>query len=724
MVLIADHAMNRLPPRYGNLGLPESAFERHIAFDIGVEALTRQLAGLLGVPAVLGCFSRLLIDPNRGEDDPTLVMKISDGAIIPGNHPITSEEWQFRLHTYHRPYHAAVERTIARAATRKKAPLVLSLHSFTPYWKNVARPWHAAVLWDTDHRAVQPLLSRLREPGDIVVGDNEPYDGALKGDTMYRHCMVPGIPHALLEVRQDLIGDDAGIGDALMTELSSDQQTALEAAAFRRLVQHLRQRTDVQNIDLMNLAGFCRNCLSNWYRDAAVEAGLELSKEQSREIADPVRAGRPFTGGLSMPHHDVIIVGAGFTGLSAATSLLQAGANVIVLEARGRAGGRVEAQSLPDGTRVDSGGQFFCRDMSRVVNLAAHHGAKPVWTFAQGRQAWRPAIPPEDSARLLDDVSRLRNRLRRLDPEDPSLARLTVADWVEVQSDMPEDARRAYQRLVTGLWCRSPADIALAYLVSNDRRITNTQSELELFLPGTMHALAERLGAQLGDRLHLSSPVTSIRLTDQRAEVASGSHRFTAAQVIVAVPPVMARRIAFAPLLPQRTQKALDAWSPGDAIKVQIGYSRPFWRDQGLSGSVMWRNPAGLYACDASSEDHAALVVFLGGPLARHWHARPQTELLAYVTGEVAPALGDEARSPRWTIVRDWVDDAWSGGAYSDVITDLDATDAEAVLLEGLPRLRFACSELSPSFPGYVEGAIASGEEAAQLVLRGLRQGV
>jgi predicted N-formylglutamate amidohydrolase len=211
MVLVADHAMNRLPSAYGSLGLAESAFQRHISFDIGIEALTRQLAARLGVPAVLGCFSRLLIDPNRGEDDPTLIMKISDGAIIPGNHPISEAEWEFRLDTYHRPYHRAVERTIARAGASGRAPLVLSLHSFTPFWKEFARPWHAAVLWDTDQRAVTPLLQLLRQPGDIVVGDNEPYDGALKGDTMYRHCMTAGIPHTLLEVRQDLIGDDAGI---------------------------------------------------------------------------------------------------------------------------------------------------------------------------------------------------------------------------------------------------------------------------------------------------------------------------------------------------------------------------------------------------------------------------------------------------------------------------------------------------------------------------------
>lgn len=212
MVILGDHAMNRLPVRYGRLGLPESAFGRHIAYDIGIEGLARTLCAKLRVPAVLGGFSRLLIDPNRGEDDPTLIMKISDGAVIPGNHPISPEEWNDRIAQFHRPYHDAVSETIGKVANATgKAPLVLSLHSYTPAWKGVARPWHAAVLWDSDHRAVAPLLDMLRRDPDLVVGDNEPYDGALKGDTMYRHCMVTGIPHALLEVRQDLIGTETGI---------------------------------------------------------------------------------------------------------------------------------------------------------------------------------------------------------------------------------------------------------------------------------------------------------------------------------------------------------------------------------------------------------------------------------------------------------------------------------------------------------------------------------
>lgn len=237
LVLLADHATNRLPAEYGRLGLPESAFARHIAYDIGVEALVRRLAAQLGVPAVLSRFSRLLIDPNRGEDDPTLIMKISDGAIIPGNHPITPEEWENRLNRFHRPYHRAVSQTIADvSAATGTAPLVISIHSYTPAWKGVARPWHAAVLWDSDPRAVTPLIEALEVSGDIVVGDNEPYDGALRGDTMFRHCMETGLAHALIEVRQDLIGDDSGVAewDARLGPILENLNTRPELHEIRR----------------------------------------------------------------------------------------------------------------------------------------------------------------------------------------------------------------------------------------------------------------------------------------------------------------------------------------------------------------------------------------------------------------------------------------------------------------------------------------------------------
>lgn len=210
LLLVCDHASNALPPEYGSLGLGAEAFERHIAYDIGAAGVTRRLAKLLDAPAVLSRFSRLLIDPNRGADDPTLVMRISDGALIPGNARIDAAEIAKRREKFWRPYRDAAIAEVERMTASGKIPSVVSIHSFTPVWKGAPRPWHVALLWDCDPRLAKPLIAGLAGAGDLVVGDNEPYDGALNGDTMYELGTSRGLPHALFEIRQDLIADDKG----------------------------------------------------------------------------------------------------------------------------------------------------------------------------------------------------------------------------------------------------------------------------------------------------------------------------------------------------------------------------------------------------------------------------------------------------------------------------------------------------------------------------------
>jgi predicted N-formylglutamate amidohydrolase len=209
LLILCDHASNRVPTEYGDLGLPPSAFERHIAYDIGCEAMTRRMAARSGAPALMTRFSRLLIDPNRGEDDPTLVMRLSDGAIVPGNADVDAAERERRIARFHRPYHDAVAAEIDAMLATGTVPAIVSLHSFTPAWKGRPRPWHVGVLWDADPRINRALIDALRAGGDVLVGDNEPYDGALKNDTLYTHGTRRGIAHTLIEVRQDLIADPA-----------------------------------------------------------------------------------------------------------------------------------------------------------------------------------------------------------------------------------------------------------------------------------------------------------------------------------------------------------------------------------------------------------------------------------------------------------------------------------------------------------------------------------
>lgn len=417
---------------------------------------------------------------------------------------------------------------------------------------------------------------------------------------------------------------------------------------------------------------------------------------------------------------DVLVVGAGFTGLSAAVALKDAGIDLLVLEARGRVGGRVEPGVNGLGESVDAGGQFLCEDMPQVMALVAGQGRALVETRLEGEVVTQPPVAREQSARIYAATMGLRERMKALQPHDPSIAGLSVAAWLAGQSE-DADAKAGFRSMIEGLWCLPLEDMPLWYMVSNDRRVTNEAFELQYFPEGTMHAVAASLAAGLGDRVRLGAPVDRIEhgVSGVRAVGAFGS--VSARAALVAVPPVAAGRIGYAPPLPGRLAYALGAWRSGMVLKGQLRYARPFWRERGLSGMVMWRDPAGLFAFDGSQDAaHPMLGVFAGGPLAADWSGFSREEIGAAFVDRLVAALGPDAAEVEDFFLRDWIGDRWSGGAYSDLVVDFAATDAEDVLRAGAPPLFFASSELSPSFPGYIEGAIVAGRETAGGIARWL----
>ena len=212
LVLLCDHASNAVPPMVGSLGLPDADMARHIAWDVGARDVVLDLAKRLGAPAVLSRFSRLVIDPNRGPKDPTLVMRLYDGTPIPGNRSVTAQDIATRRDTLHRPYHDRISGVLDEKLRQGVQPVIVSIHSFTPQLRGQApRPWHAGVLWDQDFRLAGPMMDYLNAEGDLVVGDNEPYLGSLPGDTMWTHGTSRDLPHALIEIRNDLIADGTGV---------------------------------------------------------------------------------------------------------------------------------------------------------------------------------------------------------------------------------------------------------------------------------------------------------------------------------------------------------------------------------------------------------------------------------------------------------------------------------------------------------------------------------
>jgi predicted N-formylglutamate amidohydrolase len=208
-LVTCDHASNRVPPDVsgGDLGLAPEDMARHIAWDVGARGLAEALATLLDSPMVCSDFSRLVIDPNRGEEDPTLVMKLYDGTIIPGNRHVGAVEVERRLATLYRPYHDA----IATLAARRQDTVIVAIHSFTPCLRGRdPRPWHVGVLYsDDDDRLSRRLIGRLSQEPDLCIGDNEPYAGALPGDAIDRHALQKGRHNTLIELRNDLITDPA-----------------------------------------------------------------------------------------------------------------------------------------------------------------------------------------------------------------------------------------------------------------------------------------------------------------------------------------------------------------------------------------------------------------------------------------------------------------------------------------------------------------------------------
>ena len=210
VLVLCDHASNAIPPEYADLGLPPADLVRHIAWDPGAAGVARHLAALLGVPAVLSRFSRLLVDPNRGLDDPTLVMRIADGSVIPGNAHIDAAERARRIDRFWRPYDDPIAETIDAMCRTGRPPVLVSIHTYTPVWRGVPRRWHAGILFDPRAPGISPhIISALRTHlPHLEIGENEPYSGGLPGDTLDRHGIAKGLAHTLVEIRHDLLADD------------------------------------------------------------------------------------------------------------------------------------------------------------------------------------------------------------------------------------------------------------------------------------------------------------------------------------------------------------------------------------------------------------------------------------------------------------------------------------------------------------------------------------
>src|SRR5215475_2366842 len=205
----SDHFGRLIPKPLGDLGLPDSELVRHIAWDIGIAGVAERLSNMLGAHLIAQRYSRLVIDCNRMPRAASSIPLLSEATTIPGNEGLSREDAEMRRRAIFDPYHCRIDEVIDRRMAEKRPTILVSLHSFTPVYAGVARPWHIGTLYNRDRILPPLLLSALRAEGDLVVGDNEPY--AVLDDTDYTipvHGEARGVINTGIEIRQDLISDE------------------------------------------------------------------------------------------------------------------------------------------------------------------------------------------------------------------------------------------------------------------------------------------------------------------------------------------------------------------------------------------------------------------------------------------------------------------------------------------------------------------------------------
>jgi predicted N-formylglutamate amidohydrolase len=207
----SDHYGRLIPKPLGDLGLPEDELKRHIAWDIGIAGVAERLATLLDAHLIAQRYSRLVIDCNRTPRAASSIPLLSEATTIPGNEGLSREDTETRRREIFDPYHRRIDEVIDQRLRAKQPTILVSLHSFTPVYAGVARPWHIGTLYNRDTKLPPLLLGALRAEGDLVVGDNEPY--AVRDESDYTipvHGEARGLVNSGIEIRQDLISDQSG----------------------------------------------------------------------------------------------------------------------------------------------------------------------------------------------------------------------------------------------------------------------------------------------------------------------------------------------------------------------------------------------------------------------------------------------------------------------------------------------------------------------------------
>jgi monoamine oxidase len=444
---------------------------------------------------------------------------------------------------------------------------------------------------------------------------------------------------------------------------------------------------------------------------------------------------------------DVLVVGAGLAGLTAARELIAAGHSVLVLEARDRVGGRVVNEDIGDGKIVEMGGQWAGPTQDKVTALAAEFGIATFPTYDTGKKVLHfngkrgtyAGTIPRINPLVLADIGRAQARLESLARKIPTDAPWTAANADRLDGQTFETwarknttSRSARMLLTLGaeaVFGAEPADLSMLHVLfysraggSFQRLIDTTGGAQQDRFAGGSALIPQRLAASLGDIVRLGSPVTRIEVAGGKVTATTPPGQFEGKRIVVTTPPHLAGRIEYEPQLPGWRDQFTQRAPMGSVIKTQVLYDEPFWRAEGLCGQATGDGEGSRVVFDNSPPDGSPgiLLAFLEGDEARRLGREPLAVRRQAVIDSLARYFGPRAGKPADYRELDWQQEKWSGGCYGTLFGPNVWTRYGPALRTPAGPIHWAGTETATVWTGYMDGAIRSGERVAAEVSKQL----